>query len=350
MTTAQHTKRVIAIGMACVDQVMLWQDLGAPVHTNRLVACDLQGGGMAATASVAVARLGGRAELWSAVGADWAADLIVRSLDAEHVDTAHVERVKGCRGPLMVVCVDQPTGERCFYHATGYCRPAHPVGDLRRLRGAGCLLVDGIRPKSDLRAAREARRLGVPVVGDVGWIGKLTPEILKYVDYAILSESCARRVLGGPGRPPAPGAPAGLARRAIGHPDLSDPASVTATLSGRAAGNRQAGLWRDACRAVRAMGPACVVITLGAKGLAYLDGDRYGRMKAFRVKVVDTTGAGDVFHGAFCYGLVEGFALEKNLRFASAAAAMKCRHIGGRAGIPTRREVMRFLKHGPHEA
>jgi sulfofructose kinase len=77
--------------------------------------------------------------------------------------------------------------------------------------------------------------------------------------------------------------------------------------------------------------------------LAYLDGDRFGRMEAFPVNVVDTTGAGDVFHGAFCYGLVAGLPLETDLALASAAAAMKCRHIGGRAGIPGRAEVVAFL-------
>lgn len=308
--------------MACLDQLMLWQDLGAPVGRNRLVAWDMQGGGIAATALVAVARLGGRAEMWAAVGDDWIGDLILRGLDEEKVDTSTVERVKGRRGPLMIVCVDQPTGERCFFHATGHCHAGHALGDLQRLKGAGCLLIDGTRPESDLRAARAARRLGVPVVADVGWMGERTPTILKYVDYAILSEPGARSIV----ESCAVGSPAHRAR----HGESPD--------------------FRQVCRAVRAMGPACVVITLGAKGLVYLDGDRFGRMKAFRVKVVDTTGAGDVFHGAFCYGLVAGFPLEKNLLFASAAAAMKCRHIGGRAGIPTRREVMRFLKHGPHEA
>jgi sulfofructose kinase len=87
-----------------------------------------------------------------------------------------------------------------------------------------------------------------------------------------------------------------------------------------------------------------VVITLGEKGLVCLDGPRWIEMPAFAVEVVDTTGAGDTFHGAFCLGLVRGFSLEKNLAFASAAAALKCRALGGRAGIPRRREVVRFLK------
>jgi sugar/nucleoside kinase (ribokinase family) len=142
------------------------------------------------------------------------------------------------------------------------------------------------------------------VVGDVGGLRGGAGRLLPLMDYAIASESCARQL-------------------------SAD------------------GDWERACRAVRQRGPRCVVVTLGEKGLVCLEGDRFSRMPAFAVNVLDTTGAGDVFHGAFCYGLVQGFALERNLAFASAAAAMKCRRLGGRAGIPTRQEVEEFLRrHG----
>jgi sugar/nucleoside kinase (ribokinase family) len=302
MTThGNDRKKVIGLGMACLDQLLVWEDAGLPVRDNRLVVCDWQGGGPAGTALVAVTRLGGEAEMWAAVGNDWIGDLILGGLAEEGVDTSQVRRIKGTRGPHMIVCVDQRTGERHFFHATGRTQTKRPVGDLGRLRGAGCLLVDGTRPPSDLRAAREARRLGVPVVADVGWWNEATPDILRHVDYAILSEPCAR---------------------------------------GLGTGTD----WRAACRKIRALGPPCVVITLGAKGLVCLEGEAFRRLPAFRVNVVDTTGAGDVFHGAFCWGLVQGMPLAANLAFASAAAAMKCRHVGGRAGIPRRREVVRFLR------
>ena len=101
--------------------------------------------------------------------------------------------------------------------------------------------------------------------------------------------------------------------------------------------------YRAACQAVRAMGPQHVVVTLGERGLVYLDDEDLAEMPAFEVEVVDTTGAGDVFHGAFCYGLVQGFPLVRNLQFASAVAAIKCGQLGGRAGIPGRDEAIRFL-------
>lgn len=297
-------RKVVGVGLACLDQLILWQDMHAPLVASKILDFQVQGGGMVGTAMVAVARLGGQAELWGAVGDDWMGRMILEGLRREKVDTRHVAVVAGGRGPMVVVCVDRPTGQRHFLYWTGFSEPEHPIGSLESLKTAGCLLVDGTYPSSALRAARQAGRLGVPVVADLGGVGEKTPALLAHVAYAILSEGCARRLGGGDD-------------------------------------------YRVACLAVRSMGPERVVVTLGERGLVYLDGEALAEMPAFPVEVVDTTGAGDTFHGAFCYGLVEGFPLVKNLQFASAAAAMKCRQLGGRAGIPGRDEVIRFLaEHG----
>lgn len=300
MTAGEPGKKVVGIGLAVVDHLLLWRDTSRPVEGNKVLACEIQGGGMVGTALVAVTRLGGRAEFWGTVGSDWAGRWVVESLDRENVDTSQVVRVDGWGGPLVVVCVDRPTGQRHFLHSTGLPPCDRPIGSPDRLADAGCLLVDHTHPRSELPAARAARRLGVPVVADLAHIGDDARELLALVDYAICSEGCA----------------------------------------GGAADDD--GL-RRACEAVGEMGPTHVVVTLGDRGLAYLDGGRFGRLDAFKVDVVDTTGAGDTFHGAFCCGLVCGLALDENLLFASATAALKCRCLGGRAGIPTRDEVLRFL-------
>ena len=301
MTHRPPGKKVIGIGVACLDQLILWEDMTAPVREARIAACDMQGGGMTATAMVTVARLGGEAEFWGAVGDDWVADRILKGLEDERVDTSQVRRIDGKTSPFMVVCVDRPTGQRHFFHWTGLCDAQSPLGSLERLQDAACLLTDLTRPETDLAAAREARRLGVPVVADVEGMSERARPVLAHVDYAIADEGCLRDLDAG-----------------------ADP--------------------RKACEAIRAMGPAQVVITLGERGLVFLDGERFGRMDAFDIETVDTTGAGDVFHGAFCYGLTQGLAMDANLAFASAAAALKCRRLGGRAGIPCRDDVVRFLK------
>ena len=297
--TANPGKKAIGVGLACLDQLLIWKDIAAPVQGNRIVDSDMQGGGMAATAMVAVRRLGNDAELWSAVGDDWVGERIIQALEVEGVDAGQVARMAGGRSLFIVVCVDQQTGERHFMHSSGWDKPEGAIGDLARLADAGCLLIDHALPESELRAAKEATRFGVPVVSDTEGVGERHPEIFPFVDYAIVAERGAR---------------------AVNH-DL-----------------------HQACRAIREMGAKCVVVTLGEKGLVYFDGETFGELPAFQVEVVDTTGAGDVFHGAFCYGLTQGFSLEDNLRFASATSALKCRRIGGRAGIPSREEVDEFLR------
>ena len=297
---ARPTRKVVGVGLACLDQLILWRDMKAPVQGNEILEFATQGGGMVGTALVAVTRLGGAAEFWGAIGTDWMGDQILDGLAQEGVDTSQVQRVEGARGPMVLVCVDQPTGERHFLYSTGFHGSERPIGSIERLRDAGCLLVDGTHPASAVRAAEEARRLGVPVVADVGWIGEETRGLLTHVDYAIASEGCARSLGAGDDFP-------------------------------------------NACDLIRAMGPRHVVITLGSKGLVSLSGGQFARLDAFPVEVVDTTGAGDTFHGAFCYALVRGFPMHRNLVFASAAAALKCRRLGGRAGIPTLDEVDQFL-------
>jgi len=293
-------RKVVGVGLSVLDYLVLWQDASRPVAGNRIVAFEAQGGGMVGTAMTAVARLGGRAEFWGAVGGDSVGDRIVADLAADGIDTSQVRRVEGAAGPFVVVCVDQPTGERHFLHYTGAIRQDEPLGDLSRLAGAGAVLIDATHPESQRRAAAEAQRLGVPVVGDYSPAGAARAGLLACTDYAIVSEAG----LHGPD----------------GAADL-----------------------RAACEGLRAAGPRCAVVTRGSGGLAFLDGERYGEMPAFDVDVVDTTGAGDVFHGAFCLGLAEGLGVEENLRFASAVAALKCTRLGGRAGIPARSRVDAFL-------
>jgi sugar/nucleoside kinase (ribokinase family) len=173
--------------------------------------------------------------------------------------------------------------------------------DLDRLKGASCLLIDGFWPDSALQAARRARAEGVPVVADFGGVEGKRKELLPLVDFLITNEECARRVAG-----------------------RDDP--------------------ERACRMVQEMGAKVVVATLGDRGCAFAGEGVAGRMPAFEVDVVDTTGAGDCFHGAFCVGVVRGWPLERTLEFASATSALKCRKLGGRAGLPTLDEVNAFLE------
>jgi ribokinase len=103
----------------------------------------------------------------------------------------------------------------------------------------------------------------------------------------------------------------------------------------------------EALKALYALGPGEVVVTLGREGSMGWNGREIYRQKAFPVHAVDTTGAGDVYHGAYIYGLLQGWSLPDCMRFASAVSAIKCRQIGARKGIPRLPEIEAFLKEQP---
>jgi sugar/nucleoside kinase (ribokinase family) len=103
---------------------------------------------------------------------------------------------------------------------------------------------------------------------------------------------------------------------------------------------------RENCFALKRRGPEIVVITLGSRGCAGVYGNTYFESPGFPVEVVDTTGAGDVFHGAFLFGLLKGYDVEYTARFANAVSAIKCTRQGGRAGIPELATANRFLEDG----
>ena len=294
---------VLGVGLAVQDVLILWRDMSAAVKDTRAADVQIQGGGMTGTALVAVARLGGRAQLWGAVGDDWAGRMILRDLVAEGVDVTNVEVVAGESGPVVLVCVDEPTGERYFPYGRGLKVDAEPAGLTDAAAGAGCVLVDGFCRSAAMAAAAAARRAGVPVVADVGGLGDAMRELMPMVDYAIVNESTGRRL------------------------DAD---------------------CRRACEAIRAMGPGCAAVTLGDRGCVCLSDEGYLVLPAFDVDVVDTTGTGDVFHGAFCFGLTAGLELRQNLLLATAVAALKCRKLGGRAGIPTLAEARSFLADRGH--
>ncbi len=298
-------KRVLGVGHACLDQILIWKDGNLPVQDNQLLQYDIQGGGMVATALVTVARLGGEAEFWGVLGDDPLGEHILHGLRMEGVNVDHVLKLKGKEGPVAVVCVDAKTGERRFYSGKPIRDPVEVFGDLKRVEGFGCVLVDGYRFESAYPVAQKAHQLGIPVVGDVEKVNQATSGLIDKMDYAIASVEYAQSVgLGG---------------------DLE-----------------------AACKSLYEQGAKIAVLTCGKDGLIVYDGTSLEKLKSFQVDVVDTTGAGDTFHGAFCFGLLKGLELRENLLFSSAAAAMKCRRIGGRAGIPLLNEVAAFLKESDH--
>jgi sulfofructose kinase len=259
------------------------------------------GGGMAANASVAIARLGGEASYWGRVGADELGARILRQLADEGVNVATVRQIPGCISPSAAILVADD-GERLI---CAYNDPLldHDAAWLPRDRVAGfdAVLADVRWPAGAAVVLDAARMAGLPAVFD----GDSGP----------------------------PSALADLARRAT-HVVYSEPGLALAS----GAHTPGEGLARlDAALA------GVVGVTLGSDGFLWREAGRERRLPAPRIRAVDTLAAGDVWHGAFALALAERRNIADAARFANAAAAIKCTRIGGRLGAPHRTEVVALL-------
>jgi sulfofructose kinase len=296
---------VIAVGGVC------WDVLGTvtryPALDEKEVLDELveQGGGLAGTAAVAVARLGGKAAIWGRVADDEYGDKNLREFAREGVDTGHLQVVAGGASQFAFCVAQQGSGHRSIFWKPPTVGRLEPK-DLDRSALLDCraLMIDGNHIDAALQAAEWAHEAGVPTVLDIERPSADKVRLLELCDYPILPQDYAVQALG-----------------------IADPLEA-----GRAL-HRQLG--------------KLLIVTRGVEGsVAFLE-DQLHHQPAFRMdKVIDTTGAGDVFHGAFAYGLTLGYELARNLRFASAVSALKCRALGGRTGIPTFNEAQALLDRG----
>lgn len=296
---------VIAVGGVCWDILGTVARYPALDEKTELGAFLQQGGGLAATAIVAVARLGGRAALWGKIADDEFGHKNLQEFAREGVDTTHLQVVPGGTSQFAFCVAEEGSGHRTIFWkgaTVGRLQPA----DLDREAILDCraLMVDGNHFEAALQVARWAHEAGVPTVLDLENPNASNRELLHLCDWPILPEHFA-----------------------VQHTGLAD---------ALAAGEK---LHRELRKPL--------ILTRGLRGsVAFVEGEAHFQA-AYRIeRVVDTTGAGDVFHGAFAYGLALGYDLAQNLRFAAAVAALKCRALGGRTGIPSFSEAREFMEYG----
>lgn len=290
---------VFCLGIATLDYVYSVEHL--PTHGEKYRARDLalSGGGCAGNASAAIGRLGGTAWIATRLGDDLTGDRIVADLAADGVDTRFAHRFPGLRSPVSAILVDA-AGERMVVSYTDPATPTAPGWLPASLPDdAGAVLADVRWAEGTLAALRLAREAGLPSVLD-GDRPPPHPDILPGASHVALSAQALREMMG-----------------------EDDP---RAALSQLALGK-----------------PNWLAVTLGREGVLFTENGAIAHLPAFDIEAVDTLGAGDVWHGAFALALAEGRGEREAIRFASATAAIKCMHFGGRAGAPKREEVERFL-------
>lgn len=292
---------VIGIGQCCWDYLAV-VDAHPSVDIKKEVSCwDEQGGGPVATALVTLRRLGVSCRFHGVVGDDDLGARIIDSLVAEGIDGKGIARRRGAKSQRAFISIEEKSGLRTIFWQRPTGEPLAPAElEPDFLQGGRLLLLDGLMVAASLHAAGEARRLGIPVMLDAGRMRPGMLEIAALSDYLVAGEQFFLD-LGWDG--------------------------AEATFAGLASQS----------------GAAVVTVTLGTRGsLTWHQGTLF-RQEAFAVEAIDTTGAGDVFHGAYAYGLLHGWQLTETVAFASAVAAMKCRKLGGRAGIPTLGEALDFF-------
>ncbi len=296
---------VIGLGVNALDLIAVIDGYPEPDTKVQVQEFDVQGGGVVATAMAACARLGLRTRYIGKVGSDFRSRLALRTLSREGIDIRHVLRVKGSPGQVSLVLADRTTGARTLFFRRPESYAIRP-GELHReaLTAGRLLHVDGIDAAAALRAVTWARQAGMRVTMDGERIVPGIEDVWPRVDVLV----------------------------------CNPPFLASASRCER---------HREGLRVLANRGPSRVAVTLAEEGALGLEGGRYVRAPGFRIQAVDTNGAGDVFHGACAFGELRGWPFEWVLTFASAVAAMKCRHFGGRRGIPRLPEVAEFLtSHG----
>jgi len=287
---------IVAVGLVCLDHLARLPRERAPGF-RPIQEYLAQGGGLTATAAVAAARLGGRVEFWTRVGDDFTGKFLLEELQADGVDVSSSAVVSGGTSPVSLVHVDGDSGERTIYHYPGRGLDVGADGlPYDRVRQAACVLLDDWWRPAALRAAETARAAGVPVVADLS-PNDANADLVARVSHLVASSA---------------------------HFGAASP--------------------QEALQRLHALGPPVVALTMGTEGCWYSDGADARHAPAFAVEAVDTTGAGDVFHGAFGWALAQGWDLAEVVEFASAVAALKCRRLGGRTGIPTLAETLDLLR------
>lgn len=293
--------RVVGVGQCAYDIVGAVDCYPQVDQKIELLDVTLQGGGPVATALVTLARLEVETAICSRIGGDLFGERIRVGLFVEDVDCSALCVDPKGTSQLAFIAVDE-AGKRTIFWHRGSAKPltAEDIDD-ELIKGAEVLHLDGLHFDAAYAAAVLARECGVTTVLDGGTLRERTLELLPLIDHPVVSEKFARQ--------------------------LAADESYSSVLD-----------------RLLDFGAVAATVTCGEQGswTKEREGELF-HQPAFTVKVVDTTGCGDVFHGGYIYGLLQGLPIRETVRFAAACAAFKAQSPGGRIGIPKLKDVIDML-------
>jgi len=292
---------VVGMGLNSVDFLSVVPEFPAPNSKTKMLRFSKQGGGQVATAMVALSRWGVKTKYIGKVGEDEMGQFSLHSIRQEGVDVSSVTIEPNATNQFAMIIVDGPSGERTILWNRDE-RLMYLEGELRKegVCSGKLLHLDGHDIHAALQCARWAKEEGIPIIADLDKVEPLTSELIKEIDFIITSSRFPMLYTG---------------------------------ISGQ----------KKALFELQKHTSGFLCATLGHEGVIALLNGEFLHVEGFKVDTVDTTGAGDVFHGGFIYGLLQNWEVKKILRFSNAVAALKCQDLGGRKGIPTMEEVQRFF-------
>ncbi len=295
--------QVIGLGQACVDYLGTLPSYPQEDGKAELTDLQTQCGGPASTALVTLSRLGTPTSFLGSISDDPSGLRIIENLKNENVDVSCLKVTPGHTSQFAFIAITGKMEKRTIFWHRGSVPHLRPKDvNIESFSKAKILHLDGLMIEASIDAATRAKTLGMTVVLDAGTMREGSKKLVALVDILIASETFAIPLVG------------------------IEAANETAL------------------RALHGLGPKQVIITLGQKGSIGLNDQGIVRQEAFRVRAKDTTGAGDVYHGAYIYGLLQDWDMPRCMRFASATAALKCKKTGAQTGIPDLRTVHEFLK------
>lgn len=300
---------LVGVGLNATDTLLLVSHFPAYAGKVPFEAEILSPGGQVASALVTVAKLGMRVKYIGTVGDDVRGLVQMESLRETGMDLSDVEVRENCPNQTAYIIIDQSTGERTVLWSRPHCLRLEPESiTLEKIACARMLHIDGHDTPAVEKAAQLARSRGIPVTCDVDTIYSGFDRVLHSVDYLVASSEF-------PGQ----------------WTSDRDPFRALETIQSEYA-------------------MKCAAMTLGSHGALARIGGKFYYSPAFVVNCVDTTGAGDIFHGAFCYAVLKGMSIQETLEFSNAMAALNCTKLGARGGIATMAEARALMERGERRA
>jgi sulfofructose kinase len=306
-SAGRRAPAILCAGIIVLDEVFQVASFPPPDGKVQAEGFFVVNGGCAANAAVAIARLGGRAALAGPLGGpageDSNGDRVLAALAREGVDCAGCQRIAGLATALSAIFIDARGDRMIVTYRDDRIATAVPADPTRLVAGADAVLADNRFPDFVRPICAAARERGITVVLDADRPTQMSEDLFRIATHVVFSSECLRATTG-----------------------LDDLGAALHRVAGAT--------------------EAFLAVTNGPGDVLWLDGRTLRRSPVFPIKAVDTLAPGDVFHGGFTLALAEGRELAAAMRFAAAAAGLKCTQLGGSAAAPRRAEVEALLATG----